>query len=185
MKVTKYLFVPLILLIPFLFTCEQKSEYERLVQEELNKDVRHDSLFLGYEFGMQREEFFDYSWELNQQQIITGSTQIEYTFEDLSHKATMVFFPDFYEDRIYRMPVEIHYNAWAPWNRNLFSDSLIVELVDLYEEIYGPGFIKTIHPEVEKEAWIKVDGNRRISIYRKDDMTTRVEFLDLSVRREK
>lgn len=175
----------LFLMIGFLVSCEQRSEYEQLVQRELDKNVRHDSLFLGYHFGMEKEEFFDHSWRLNQQKMITGGTYVEYEIDDLSSSATMRFFPQFNDDKIYKMPIEVQYDSWAPWNKDLVSDSLIVEIVDMYEEIYGPGFIHTIHPEVGKNAWIKVDGNRRISIYKEDDMTARIEFLDLSVNGEK
>ncbi len=177
---------PLSLMMIFLalLSCETKSEYEQLVERELNKGERHDSLFLGYEFGMKDEEFLEHSWELNQQKIVTGGSQVEYEMDDLSAPAKMVFYPDFYEKRIYRMPVEISFKSWAPWNRELHSDSLVKELVDLYSDIYGPGFIKTSHPETGKEAWIKIDGNRRISIYRQDVMKARVEFMDLSVKRD-
>ncbi len=167
-----------------LITCEQKSEYEQLVQRELEKDVRHDSLFLGYRFGMERQDFFDHSWNLNQQGVVTGGTYVEYKLDDMPHNATMTFFPVFHNDKIYRMPIEVQYDGWAPWNKRLFSDSLIVELVDNYKEIYGSGFIKTTHPDNGKQSWIKVDGNRRISIFKKDDMKAAVEFLDLSVETE-
>ncbi len=165
-----------------LISCEQKSEYEQLVQRELDKNVRHDSLFLGYHFGMEKKEFFDHSWQLNQQKKVTGGTYVEYEIDSLSNSATMRFFPQFQDDKIYKMPIEVQYDSWAPWNKHLVSDSLIVELVDMYEEIYGPGFIHTIHPDVGKQAWIKVDGNRQISIYKEDDMKARIEFLDLSVK---
>ncbi len=172
------------LIIPLLMlgSCEQKSEYERLVEKELSKEVRHDSLFLGYEFGMESEQFFQHSWELNQEKVIEGGAQVMYDLDELSSPAQMVFYPDFHEDRIYRMPVEISFKAWAPWNPELSSDSLMVELVDLYREKYGKGFIQTKLPEINKKAWVKVDGNRRISIYRQDEMTVRVEFLDLPVK---
>lgn len=164
-----------------LSSCSQKPEYEQLVEEELGKGVRHDSLFLGYELGMESDSFFQHSWELNQKKIIEGRAQVTYDLEELSSQARMVFYPDFHDNRIYRMPVEISFKSWAPWNPGLSSDSLMVELVDLYRDKYGRGFIKDKLPGINKEAWIKVDGNRRISIYRKDEMTVRVEFLDLPV----
>lgn len=191
MMINSYLFqkniypLSLIVILFALASCENKTEYEQLVESELEKEVRHDSLFLGYKFGMNSKQFFDHSWKLNQEQIITGSSQIEYELTELSSPARMVFFPEFHDERIYRMPVEISFKSWAPWNRELSSDSLITELVDLYSDIYGRGFIKTIHPELGEKAWIKIDSNRRISIYRKDEMTARIEFLDLSVKRKK
>lgn len=180
-----YAFSLILLLLTFI-SCQNKTDYERVVERELSKDVRYDSLFLGYEFGMHSKEFFKHSWELNQQQIVTGGAQVEYELKELSSPARMVFYPDFHNERIYRMPIEISYKAWAPWNRELYSDTLITELIDYYEDIYGSGFFKTSHPDpnVNTEAWIKIDGNRRITIYKKDEMTARVEFLDLSVKRE-
>ncbi|MDR9410114.1 MAG: hypothetical protein RI573_14835 [Balneolaceae bacterium] len=162
-------------------SCDQKPQYHQLIERELEKNVRNDSLFLGYSFGMEREVFFDHSWNLNQEGTITGTTVVEYQIDDLEHSATMSFFPEFKNDKIYKMPIEVQYDAWAPWNKNLFSDSLIVELVDKYEEIYGEGFIRTMHPRYGKESWVKVDGNREIAIFKKDDMKARVVFLDLTV----
>ncbi|MGF1669274.1 MAG: hypothetical protein ACFCU6_02410 [Balneolaceae bacterium] len=180
MKQTNYLiFLILIPFILFSISCEQKTDYEQLVEQELNKGVRSDSLFLGYYLGMDRQEFFDHSWELNRRQIVTGGSQVEYRLENLSKNATMKFYPKFKNDKIYEMPVEISYDAWAPWNRDLFSDSLIVELLDFYRNEYGDNFIHTIHPENGKMAWISVNGNRRISIFKKDDAIVQVEFVDL------
>jgi len=177
----KYLFlISLFLMFPFLVACDDRSEYERLVERELDRGVRYDSLFLGYELGMQRQDFLDHSWELNQQRVVTGGAQVQYKMKDLSAAATKIFYPDFKNDRIHRMPVEISFDAWAIWNREFHSDSLIVQLLEKYEDIYGDGFIYTHHPELGRDAWIKVDGNRRITIYPKDDRTARVEFLDLS-----
>lgn len=173
-------YILFLFMIAFIASCDQSSEYERLVKSELDRGVRYDSLFLGYELGMHRQHFLDHSWELNQQQVITGGVQVEYKLENLPSRATMKFYPHFKNDRIYRMPIEISYDSWAIWNREFHSDSLIVALIDLYEDIYGPGFIQINHPEVEKESWIKVDGNRRISIYPKDDRIARIEFLDLT-----
>jgi hypothetical protein len=179
----KYLFfIPFILLITMLVACDDRSEYERLVDRELERGVRYDSLFLGYKLGMHRQDFLDYSWKLNQQRVVTGGAQVHYKMEDLSAAATKIFYPDFREDRIYRMPVEISFDSWAIWNREFHSDSLIVQLLKKYEDTYGEGFIYTYHPDLGTDAWIKVDGNRRITIYPKDDRTARVEFLDLSAK---
>ena len=29
------------------------------------------------------------------------------------------------------------YNAWAPWNKNLFADTLQTDVVELYKKWYG------------------------------------------------
>lgn len=174
----KYLTSILFLII--ISACVQNSEYKKMVQNELNKQIRYDTLFLGYELGMERQDFLDHSWSLNQQNIITGGTQIEYSLKGLSSDATMVFYPRFHNEKLVRMPIEILFNSWAIWNRELHSDHLIDELLEYYEELYGAGFIYTIIPDLNREAWTKIDGNRRILIYPKDDMVARVEFLDLT-----
>lgn len=173
--------ITIISVLIFINSCQERNEYEKLVQRELDRNIRYDTLFLGYKLGMEQEDFFNHSWDLNQQNKITGIDQINYNLDKLSSDAIMIFYPEFYEKRIYRMPVEVSFSNWAIWNRNLYSDSLIVELIDWFEDTYGPGFKYMTHPELGEQAWIKIDGNRRISVYRKDDMTARVEFVDLSV----
>lgn len=181
--------VPYILLFIFLIlfevSCNQKNKYERLVNKELEKGVSHDSLFLGYHFGMDSQEFLDYSWKLNQKGVITGKTIIVHELNHFNNNATMKFYPRFKDNQIFKMPVEISYDAWAPWNKELFADSLMLEIVDRYKKIYGENFIKTTLPENGKEAWINVKGNRRIAIFKKNDSVVQVEFLDLlAVNRE-
>lgn len=163
-----------------LLSCEQKTEYERRLEAELNKNIRVDSLFLGYTFGMTSQEFFKYSWDLNSRGIITGQATINYELKDLKSSAAMDFYPQFKNDKIYKMPVQIHYKGWAPWNKHLFADSLLLDLVDLYEQEYDGEFFKATHPETKKEAYINIQGNRRISIFKNDDRIVNIEFLDLS-----
>lgn len=178
----KYLIVFSCLII--ISACKQNTEYEQLVQNELNKEVRFDTLFLGYELGMEQQDFLDHSWDLNQQKIITGTTEIVYPLKELSGGAQMVFYPRFHNNKLVRMPIEISFNSWAIWNREFHSDHLIDELVEYFEEIYGDGFIFMEVPDLNREAWVKIDSNRRILIYPKDDRIVRVDISDLSVEKE-
>lgn len=92
--------------------------------------IRADSLFLGYRFDMPRERFFEHSWELNRQGKVVngGGAEIvaETTLKGL--RARMSFYPVFLDDRIYEMPVTYSYSGWSPWNRSLWSDSLMTDL---------------------------------------------------------
>jgi len=173
----------LIIIVMFfsLIACDQRTDYERLIESGKNSDVRNDSLFLGYELGMEQQEFLDRSWELNQKGLLTGGAQIEYQFTELSNNARMVFYPHFNNGKIHVMPVEISFHSWAIWNRDLYSEHLIDQLLEYYETVYGPGFQLVDHPTLNRKVWMKVDGNRKIVVYPKDDMITRVEFTDLSV----
>ncbi len=176
----------LILIVFFAIACNRKSEYERIVETELAKGVTNDSLFLGIELGMTSKEFFAHCWELNKQGLIqqgTQNTTVLYQIDDLEHEATMEFYPDFYEDKIYEMPAVFAYKAWAPWNKHLSADSLQQDVLHLFEQQYGKGFIKVEHSK-KGAAYVKVDGNRRITIFRQDDVHVKALFTDLLVDQE-
>ncbi len=82
------------------------------------KDVRNDSLFLGYHFGMTREDFFEHSWKLNKQKVVLNGTgaEILQTENALKSEAQKIFYPKFKDEKIVRMPVKYSYDGWAPWN---------------------------------------------------------------------
>lgn len=160
--------------------CSGEYDYEEVVKKELSSGERNNDLFLGYSFDMTQQEFFDHSWELNQQGVVTGDAQVRYKIPDLSSEATMTFYPSFKNGKIFRMPVQVSFDSWAIWNRDLYSDKLIEELLSHFEEKFGSGFFRNQYPDLNREAWVKVDGNRQIIMYRHDDMKVRVEFLDLT-----
>ncbi len=176
------LLIPLFLILS-INACENKTEYELTVAEELNSLERADSLFLGYYFGMTSKEFFEHSRQLNSDGVITGQTTIHYTHDHLGHSVTSYFYPSFEDDQIYRLPIEASYDGWAPWNRSFFSDTLMVDLMDLYNQQYGAEFNFTVIPDKEDSVWVSVQSNRRIVLNKKDDMTVQIEFLDLSVQK--
>lgn len=165
-------------------TAEEK--YRKTVKAELAKGNRVDSIFLGLHFGMTAKDFFGHCWELNKQGIIRdgkNNTMVNFHIDSaLKHKAEMDFYPDFYEDKISKMRVEFHYKAWAPWNKMLFADSLLPDVVDLYKKWYPGGnqFI-SMTDSLRGTIYVKVDGNRRITIGRYNDMLVKADFTDLLV----
>lgn len=94
----------------------------------------------------------------------------------------MNFYPDFYENRIAVMRAEFHYDAWAPWNKAQFSDSLLPDVLKLYKKWYpgGNDFI-AITDKTKGTIYVKVDGNRRITIGRFNDMLVKVDYTDLII----
>ena len=80
------------------------------------------------------------------------------------------------------MRVTFQYNGWAPWNKNLFADSLLPDVVRLYNKWYPGGnqFIE-IADKVKGVIYVKVDGNRRITVGRFSDMIVKAEFTDLLI----
>jgi hypothetical protein len=167
----------------------EKSNYEEIVEKELAKGVRNDSLFLGYKLGMSKRKFYSYSWDLNKQKIVMQGPQnqtVEYQLDDneLPHAATMNFYPDFRDDKIYRMRTTFSYKGWAPWNDDLGEDSLIYDVKVLMEKWYDKGFIKFNESEIGL-TFKKVDGNREIVITKAGDgKSVNVLFRDLTAKKE-
>ncbi len=158
------------------------SAYERMEKVELSKGIRVDTLFLGLRFGMTSNEFFKQCARLNKQHLVRDGVgmRVRYDSADLKYPASMSFYPDFKDDRIYQMPVIFAYKGWAPWTKDLFSDRLQMDVVKLFEKWYGTGFIEIRHPE-KGVAYVKVDGNRRITVFKQDDATVKVIFKDLLI----
>jgi len=173
----------LVIVVLIVTSCGKKAKYDRLVQQELASGVRYDSLFLGIHLGMTSEAFYKHCWDLNKQGLIrqgTGNLSVLYNLEYLKYPADMNFYPSFHEDKIYEMPVRFKYNGWSPWNRHLFSDSLQLDVLNLFKEWYGNDFIEINHTTRGK-AFVKVKGNRRISIFTKGEIEVHAVFTDMSL----
>ena len=147
-----------------------------------------DSLFLGLYLGMERQAFFDRCWELNHQQVATngGSVQsVKYVLEtELERPVIMEFYPVFYKERIIEMPVVFTYEAWAPWNKELGSDSLLLKLIPVFKKWYGDDF-KTLDHETMGKVYVKMDGKRRINLFIRDDRHVQAVFSDMELLRER
>jgi hypothetical protein len=170
----------LLLLFPLIFFvhCSSNPNYEAMVKRGLNSGIQQDSLFLGYYFGMTSDDFHSTSWDMNQQGLLTGYVKIEYRFNDLKNSATMEFYPDFQNGRIVRMPVEIGYDSWAPWNQQYWPEELLNDLIEHYSDIYNARFRRVYVPDLEDFAYVDIQGNREIRMYRFTDSTIMVEFID-------
>ena len=163
--------------------CSQASEYKRMEARELASGERHDSLFLGIYLGMSSKDFYAHCWEMNKKQLIKegmNNSSVQYIPRELKHPGKMYFYPKLWEDKIYEMPIVFSYDAWAPWNKELFADSLQQDVRRMFEAWYGEGFIEISHPK-RGVAFVKMDGNRRISIWKEDDQQVRASFTDVPV----
>jgi hypothetical protein len=170
--------------------CSQSDydQYRHLVKRELGRGVRQDSLFLGIKFGMTTKDFYAHCWELNKKGLITdgnNNTAVLYKLtKEFQYPVSMNFYPDFRGNRIYKMRTDFSYDAWAPWNKRLFSDSLQLDVVRLYKKWYGDKNFISMSDSLRGTIFIKVDGNRRIIIGRYDDMHVKVDYTDLLVDNE-
>lgn len=170
----------------FLFSCQ--SEYEKLEKKELGSGKQVNELFLGLELGMDRKTFFETCWELNKQGKLSNgpsALSIEYKTQLASgNQASMRFYPQFELEKIYLMPIEFTYEGWAPWNEDLIVENLRTDVVKLFEEWYGPGFIEVTNEDKSQIVFVKMDGNRRIRIFKKHLSVVRVEISDLPIEKK-
>jgi len=179
--------MPVLIAGLIIYGCSPRSKYERILKNELASEVRYDSLFMGMYLGMAEKDFYTHCWKLNREGLIkqgSANTTVEYELKDeLKYPATMNYYPEFYRDSIYEMPVRFLYKGWTPWNKKLSSDNLTADVLEWYENIYGDGFLKVIHPK-QGIAYVKVNGNRRITIFKEDDMHVWAIFTDMLVEKE-
>lgn len=175
-KIIGSLFV--LLIVAVIFSCSDSRS---------RSASKYDSLFLGISLGMGRQAFFDHCWDYNQKKIlIHGPTNqnVEYRIvEDINSPVSMRFYPTFYEDKIIEMPVTFSYEAWAPWNRQFFADSLFVNMLPLFKKWYGDDFKRIDHPEMGV-VYYKMDGKRRINLYVKNERYVQAVFTDLKAEKE-
>ena len=143
-----------------------------------------NALLFDTRFGMTRKEFYNYCWQMHQKDSFDDGgnvTSVLYHLKQLKYPASMNFFPEFRQDSIYKMWAQVQYDAWAPWNKQLWADSLMVDVVRLYSRWYpGNAFIRVTDPK-RGIIYVKVDGNRRIIVGRKDDGRVNIDYTNLLV----
>jgi len=153
-------------------------------ERKANNEKKLDSLFLGISMGMDKKEFYDYCWKMNKDKIFThGPTNqsVEYMLKsELDKPVAMQFYPNFHEDKIYEMPVLFNYEAWAPWNRELSADTLILKLLPVMKKWYGDDFQVLQHPD-QGTVYYQMKGKRRINLFVRDDQFVQAVFTDLQI----
>jgi hypothetical protein len=179
--------VLLFLLFALLLTaCKTNSEKKLadVEKQELAKNIRHDSLFMGIYLGMPREAFLEHCWKKNKEGLfVEGSNKsVEYVFKkediDFKYPIQMNFYPRFRDDRIGELPVQFTFRTLDPWNPEMQTDKLLKEVRILMEKWYGNDFFLTTLPN-GKKAYAKVHGNKRIVMCVEKDFEVLVVFTDL------
>ena len=166
-----------------------KSEYEKMESRELASGKVENEIFLGLELGMSKKAFYETCWDLNNKGILSnGPSELSVEYDapmPSGNPAKMRFYPKWEDEKIYMMPVEFTYEGWAPWNEDLAAEKLREDVVKLFEEWYGPGFIEVTNEDKSQIAFVKVDGNRRIRIFKKQLSIVRAEIVDLKIQKLK
>ena len=164
--------------------CTPRAKYEHRLKKELSSGVRYDSLFMGLYLGMPQKDFYTHCWQLNKMGLVKQgmrNTTVEYQIKkELKYPAAMNFYPSFVNNKIAEMPVQFTYAGWAPWNKSLSADSLQYDVLRWFRIMYGDGFIKIRHPQ-KGLAYVKIDGNRRITIFKENELNVWAVFSDMTV----
>jgi|WetSurMetagenome_2_1015567.scaffolds.fasta_scaffold01047_3 hypothetical protein len=162
--------------------CSPRGRYEAKLKQELANGTRSDSIFMGIYLGMTEKEFYSQCWNLNRKGLVRqgeSNSTVQYQIKkELKYPATMDFYPRFVNGRIAEMPVKFAYTGWAPWNRALSAEKLEDDILRWYRKEYGRGFM-SVRDRLKGTAWVKLDGNRRISLFREDDLHVMAVFTDL------
>ncbi|MEZ4986076.1 MAG: hypothetical protein R2795_13740 [Saprospiraceae bacterium] len=173
-----------------------KSEYQRYVDEQLASGTTQDSLIFGMRIGQTKKDFFAICWDLNKQKLIsegTGNRTARYTEKSdslgtASYNKDLLFYGIFDEQDILRgMDMTYSFVAWAPWNREKQSDSLLLHLKEQYEREYpGNDFIELDVEGMDQPALVKIDGNRQILMYPKGkkDVVVKIEDLHYKIQQQ-
>ena len=98
--------------ILFVKACGSKSSEKVSTSAEnqfavIPQEQRVDSLFLGFYFGMTRDDFFAHSWDLNKKKIVTNGAGAEIIKYEEAEKSGLKisFYPIFANEKIVAMPV--------------------------------------------------------------------------------
>lgn len=152
----------------------KESDYQRLVKRELATGVINDSLLFNFKFGQSKQYFLQSCWQLNQKGIISSgpeNTTVQYQLptkqkEPSPTDMTLLFFGDFNEEKIMTgMNLQFYYNSWSPWNTSVQSEKLLPVVMDTLKSWYaGNDFIKVPLKGDSLNLFVKIDGNRRITI---------------------
>lgn len=140
-------------------------------------DPALDTVFYNLTFGMTKQSFRDTCWKLNKTDDFGeggNALMIQHLIKtDYDLPVNMNFYPEFSNDRLYQVPIIYHYQSWAPWNRQLFADSLIMRIAKKYEQDYHIMFTKK-KTEDGRPAYYNYTGPRKILLTIQDDQYVKV-----------
>ena len=190
MRLNKIIFC-LLVLTPFL-ACEIESEYSKLLKKELKSGKSFNDLVLGLKIGQTKDDFYKICADLNKKKLITSGARnlypeyILYPKDSVENgkKIRMSFMGIFDNDRIMKgMDIRFNYYSWIAWREEYNSDNLINEIKDTLQLWYpGNNFIK-IDLKLDSKnnlAYVKIDGNRQITMYKIDGRDVAVIIEDVS-----
>lgn len=169
------------------FAC--RSEYDQLVRSELSSGERLEDLLFDFKFNQTRQEFYDQCWKMNKEKIISHGPKNLYARYILEpgmvrgekDKIEMLFYGIFDDDKIMRgMDLRFSYPKWSVWSEEYHTDKLIPKIMNYFNDKFpGNDFITVPLKTVDQNSYVKVDKNRQIIIYAKDNKEVVLKIEDL------
>ena len=172
-----------------------KSEYSKAVEEGLASGIKNDSLIFGMRIGQTQEDFYKICWNLDKQKLISegpGNMTAKYIEpvlpgQDSLKRKSMLFYGIFDSNKVMQgMDMTYSYYAWSTWNKQMHVTNLVEDLKNSYEKDYPSNpFIEIDLGLKEYKAYAKVDGDRQITIYPKNekDVAVKIENLNYKLNR--
>ena len=170
-----------------------KSEYEKMADRELRKNVKEDSLFFDYRLGESKDSYHEKSWDLNHNKIVVQGrsyTFMKYVFQDpkapkKQNDFIMEYTGGFNKERkLNNMKVIFSHVLWVPWNEDYHASQLLPRVLDSIERWYGGNeFVKyEFKNDTIATIYVKVDSDRRFRAYIENtqDIIVKIDDLDES-----
>lgn len=139
-----------------------------------------DTLYLGYRFGMDQEEFFDHCGQLNREGILYEGDELNTVTQevDFTVKARIYIKPVFDDaGKIFQLDMLFQYNVLPMFRPDLTPVKLRKETLAFMEQATGKKLKPKEHP-VLKHVWENVEGYRRVRLFHEGEWI-KVEYYDL------
>lgn len=166
-----------------------EKKYLEREKAELASGVRYDSLFENIYLDMDHDAFRELSLRKHvakrfREGGLKSGSWVEFSIpEGMKYPAAMNFYPGFQDSRISEVNAAVYYQSDVKFETPFDADEFFKDVIGLMEKWYGQGFMEIEDPEKSKQSvWVKVDGNRRITVYRDENPTlVNVWFVDMAV----
>lgn len=162
-----------------------QSTYDQTVKSEMAQGPRFENLKFHLTFNDTKKEFFAKCWELNKKGLIKQGPKNQYVAYELKNDSTQNITHLFYgifddQQQMVGLDMEFAYDGWSPWTPELQSDKLLYVAMDTLQSWYpGNAFFKVTNEKLDKETFVKIDGNRQIIVQTSGDKDVKATLEDL------
>lgn len=170
-KQMKKIIIQLTIMLLILNSCEKierKNEEKKLIEHretELSKNIRKDTIFLDFVFGMSENEFEKHLRKLiGQEKLkIDDLGYYYYTFNfgenEIPKSGKATFSPEYFENKLFKLSISVS-------SDELISSPLLTQLklVSIYSDKYGFNYFREKSAITEEDNFIWIEGNREIEL---------------------